>query len=118
MKMFLNAISESLQSGEVYVADRNDKPIGNIKFPAKCVGYYENEIYYFYPNEIFTAVMQYYKNIGMAYPLSKTQIFKQLAAEQIIEIEIIDGKTNYSKQKRFGNVKKRFLTVFGNFIDG
>lgn len=118
VKMFLNAISERLQSGEIYVADKNDKPIRNINYTAKCVGYYENEIYYFYPNEIFTVVMQYYKNIGMAYPLSKNRIFKQLAAEQIIEVEIVDGKTNYSKQKRFGNVKKRFLTVYGNYIDG
>lgn len=118
VKMFLNAISESLQSGEIYVTDRNDKPIRNINYTAKCVGYYENEIYYFYPNEIFTVVMQYYKNIGMVYPLSKSRIFKQLAAEQIIEVEIVDGKTNYSKQKRFGNVKKRFLTVYGNYIDG
>lgn len=118
VKMFLNAISESLQSGKIYVSDRNDKPILNINYTAKCVGYFENGIYYFYPNEIFTVVMQYYKNIGMAYPLSKNRIFKQLAAEQIIEVEIIDGKTNYSKQKRFGNVKKRFLTVYGNYIDG
>lgn len=118
VKMFLNAVSENLQSGEIYVSDKNDKPLNKINLGAKCVGYFENGIYYFYPNEIFTAVMQYYKNIGMVYPLSKTQIFKQLAAEQIIEVEIVDGKTNYSKQKRFGNVKKRFLTVYGNFIDG
>lgn len=116
--MFLNAVSENLQSGEIYVSDKNDKPLNKINLGAKCVGYFENGIYYFYPNEIFAAVMQYYKNIGMTYPLSKTQIFKQLAAEQIIEVEIVDGKTNYSKQKRFGSVKKRFLTVYGNFIDG
>lgn len=117
VKMFLNAVSENLQSGEIYVTDRNDRPLSKFNANARCVGYYENDIYYFYPNEIFTAVMQYYKNIGMVYPLSKNQIFKQLAAEQIIDVEITDGKTNYSKQKRFGNVKKRFLTVYGENID-
>lgn len=118
VKMFLNAVSESLQSGEIYVTDKNDKPLTKVNLGAKCVGYFESGLYYFYPNEIFTVVMQYYKNIGMTYPLSKNRIFKQLAAEQIIEVEIIDGKTNYSKQKRFGNVKKRFLTVYENYIDG
>ena len=118
VKMFLNAVSESLQSGEIYVTDKNDKPLHKVDLGAKCVGYFDGGLYYFYPNEIFTIVMQYYKNIGMVYPLSKNRIFKQLAAEQIIEIETVDGKTNYSKQKRFGNVKKRFLTVYENYIDG
>ncbi len=111
--MFISAIREMIESGEILLLNKaegkqlSDKPI---------VGYYDTDYYYFLPSSIFSKVSSFYSRQDIAFPLTKTRIFNLLADENLIIIEENKSGKSNTKQVRINGEKSRYLTFEKNVI--
>lgn len=105
--MFISAIREMIESGEILLINKTEK---NQLSDKPIVGYYDTDYYYFLPSSIFSKVNGFYSRQGIVFPLTKTRIFNMLADENLIIIEANkNGKSN-TKQVRINGEKSRYLT--------
>ena len=109
--MFIDALKELLESGKVYVKRYPEEMETELNRKGEMVGYIEDDTYYFLPANVYNAVFQFYKQQNEIFPLTKTRLFKQMENENLIEAEITGGIKNYTKQKRFGKEKNRYLVM-------
>ena len=105
--MFISAIKEMLESGEILLNNKSAKIQENDKI---ITGYYDDDYYYFLPSSVYNKVVSFYRKHGMTFPLTKTRMFNMLADENLIIIEEgKNGKSN-TKQARINGEKARYLT--------
>lgn len=109
--MFIDAIKEMLESGRVYVKNYPEDTEREYNRKSEILGYLENDKYYFFPTQTFSCVVQFYKQQSVDFPLSRTRLFKQMADEKLIETETTGTTKTYTKQKRFGKEKNRYLVM-------
>lgn len=113
--MFISAVREMMESGEILLINKAEK---NQLSDKPIVGYYDTDYYYFLPSSIFTKVNSFYSKQGIAFPLTKTRIFNMLADENLIIIEESkNGKSN-TKQVRINGEKARYLTFAKSVFSG
>lgn len=109
--MFIDAIKEMLESGKAYVKDHLEDADKDLNKKGEMLGYLENYKFYFFPTQVYSSVVQFYKQQNELFPLSRTRFFKQMADENLIETEITGAGKTYTKQKRFGKEKSRYLVM-------
>lgn len=97
VKLFLSAVKELMDRGEIRFSDLNEE-----YNPVKPVGYKDEYFYYCYPDTIYSEVRKFYAAQDLSFPLGKTALFQQLAVDKLIET---DKKQN-TKTKRIGNDKR------------
>lgn len=100
VKLFLNAVKELMDRGEI----RFNEIGGDASF-ARPIGYKDDYFYYCYPDSIYSEVKRFYAAQDVNFPLGKTALFQQLAIDNLIET---DKKQN-TKTKRIGDKRPRFL---------
>ena len=116
--MFIDALKELLESGKLFVKKHPEKTLSGTECKGEMVGYLDIDVYYFLPANVYNAVFQFYKQQGEVFPLTKTRLFKQMAYENLIETEVTGGIKNYTRQKRFGKEKSRYLVIHRDALYG
>lgn len=103
VKLFLNAVKELLDRGEIKFAELS------AEYPGKPVGYVDEYFYYCYPDTIYSEVRKFYAAQDLNFPAGKTALFQQLAIDNLIETD----KNQTTKTKRIvnssGSKRSRFL---------
>lgn len=107
--MFVNAVRELIESGKIHLINLQLNELDSSQ-RGEMMGYAENDNYYFLPNNIFNAVVSFYRQQNLTFPLTQTRLLRQLACENLIEIEVADTKY-YRVQKRFGDTKGRYIKM-------
>lgn len=97
VKLFLSAVKELMDRGEIRFSDLSEE-----YNPVKPVGYKDDYFYYCYPDTIYSEVRKFYTAQDLNFPLGKTALFQQLAVDKLIET---DKKQN-TKTKRIGDNKR------------
>ena len=100
VKLFLNAVKELMDRGEIKFNE-----IGGDASFARPIGYKDDYFYYCYPDSIYSEVKRFYAAQDANFPLGKTALFQQLAIEGLIEAD----KGQNTKTKRIGDKRPRFL---------
>ena len=111
-KMFLDAVSQLLDSGKIYTENIGEIPQIEHLSGAK-VGYCDSELYYFIPDTIYAEVGKYYAAQSKIFPVTCPRLMKHLASEKLC---IANGERN-TFQKRIGNKRHRYLCIPKRFID-
>jgi general stress protein 26 len=114
--MFISALKELLETEKVYLLSYPECKTVTQNAKSEMVGYMEDDKLYFIPNNTYNAVEHFYNQQNISLPLSKTCLFKQMAIENLIEID--SASKSYSKQKRFGKIKNRYLVMRKDVIYG
>lgn len=100
VKLFLNAVKELMDRGDIRFADLSAE-----YNPVRPVGYEDEYFYYCYPDTIYSEVRKFYAAQDLNFPLGKTALFQQLAVDKLIETD----KTQNTKTKRIGDKRPRLL---------
>ena len=82
VKLFLNAVKELMDRGEIRFSDLNEEYT-----PIKPIGYEDEYFYYCYPDSIYSEVRKFYAAQDLNFPLGKTALFQQLAIDKLIETD-------------------------------
>ena len=82
VKLFLNAVKELMDRGEIRFSDLNEE-----YNPIKPIGYEDEYFYYCYPDSIYSEVRKFYAAQDLNFPLGKTALFQQLAIDKLIETD-------------------------------
>lgn len=109
VKMFLNAVSENLQSGEIYVSNKNDKPLNKINLGAKCVGYFENGIYYFIPTKFLRRSCSTTKISVWRTRCQKLKFSNNLPPSKLLKLKLLTARRITRNRKGSGMLKRDFL---------
>lgn len=100
VKLFLNAVKELLDRGEIRFSDLT------AECPSyKPVGYVDEYFYYCYPDTIYSEVRKFYAAQDLNFPLGKTALFQQLAIDKLIETD--KNQTTKAKWITNSSGKKR-----------
>lgn len=94
VKLFLNAVKELMDRGEIRFSDLNEE-----YNPIKPIGYEDEYFYYCYPDSIYSEVRKFYAAQDLNFPLGKTALFQQLAIDKLIETD----KNQNTKAKRISD---------------
>lgn len=84
VKLFLNAVKELMDRGEIRFSDLNNEEYYPINKP---IGYEDTYFYYCYPDSIYSEVRKFYAAQDLNFPLGKTALFQQLAIDKLIETD-------------------------------
>lgn len=100
VKLFLNAVKELLDRGEIRFSDLT------AECPSyKPVGYVDEYFYYCYPDTIYSEVRKFYAAQDLSFPLGKTALFQQLSIDKLIETD--KNQTTKAKWITNSSGKKR-----------
>lgn len=116
--MFINAISQLINSNSLNIATLNkDNEVLLATSITDIIGYEDNNYFYFYPDKIYNAVCQFYSAQESCFPSGKTSLFRNLKQEGIIECED-KSATKKKKIKRGGkDCRQRLLWLRKSAID-
>ncbi len=101
IKLFLNAVKELMDRGEIKFIELGQNPVNFIR----PIGYKDEYFYYCYPDSIYSEVKRFYAAQDTNFPLGKTALFQQLAIDGLIESD----KGQNTKTKRIEDKRPRFL---------
>lgn len=99
VKLFLDAVKELMDRGEIRFSELN------AEYNIKPIGYKDDYFYYCYPDSIYSEVRKFYALQDTNFPLGKTALFRQLAIDKLIETD----KGQNTKTKRIGDKRPRLL---------
>ena len=103
-QMYIDAIKQLLACRKIGVNEiRGTLLTGTNNSPN--VGYCDHNCYYFVPHTIYNTVFNYYKSIGITYPLTYNRIMQMLADDSIS----ICSTGRYTLQKHIGDKCPRLL---------
>lgn len=106
-KIFIDIISESLASGRAWLRDIQDP---NSKAPGPNIpniGWKDQEYYYLLPQMAYSLAVQMSRAGGTEFPLNKTALWKQLAADGMIDAR---GRgESWTKQKWLDGKNQRVI---------
>lgn len=100
VKLFLNAVKELVDRGEIRFADLSAE-----YNPNRPIGYVDEYFYYCYPDTIYSEVRKFYAAQDLNFPLGKSALFQQLAVDKLIQTD----KNQTTKTKRIGDKRPRLL---------
>lgn len=102
--LFLSALKELLDTKEYTLgALKGVHPYSEP--PEDSLGFFDDDFYYLYPETVYKVVKQFYNQADRNFPLSKSQLFKHLQAEGLIEA----GEDRSTKPKKIRGENKRLL---------
>jgi len=115
VKLFLDAIQEMRDRKAIkFIKISEDNTTAYNGFSDKIAGFYDGDFYYCYPDGIYTEVRKFYAAQDKTFPLSKNALFKQLATDNLIEIDT--GGQN-TKAKRINGKRSRLLWLRAIALD-
>lgn len=83
-EMFYNALEQLFATNSISVKDYYSKEVVEyISMGGISVGYYDNkeELFYFYPDIIYSQIQNFYNHTGNKFPINKTTLWKYLFEE-------------------------------------
>ena len=102
--LFLSALKELLDTKECNLESL--KYIGESAGPPEdSLGFFDDDYYYLYPETTYKVIKQFYNQADHSFSLSKTQLFKHLQVEGLIEA----GNDRSTKVKKINGENKRLL---------
>ena len=107
VNVFVRIVSEMLISGR-FKCLGVDETSGSIN----VLGYMDTQFYYFMPEMLYQAVSKFCTDQGTVFPVTMTQLRKQLVAEKLITEDMC------SKPKRLRGRVGRYLWIPRGVIDG
>ena len=75
------------------------------------IGFQDETYFYFFPAVTYNEIVKFFASQNEAFPLTKTRLFKQMAAENLICYDRRETGNNYTIQKRVGQEKHRFIVM-------
>ena len=108
--LFINTLKELLDTGKVYVkffsSDKQNKDERGTH-----IGFQDEDYFYFLPAVTYNEIMKFFMAQNEIFPLTKTRLIKQMAAENLIYYDKSTAGNSYTVRKRIGNEKRRFLVM-------
>ncbi len=108
--LFINTLKELLDTGKVYVksfARENQIQEGK----GTHIGFMDEDYFYFLPAVTYNEIIKFFAAQNEIFPLTKTRLFKQMAAENLIFYDKRETGNSYTIQKRIGQEKRRFIVM-------
>jgi len=81
--------------------------IGDIN--GRYIGFFDDDYYYFYPQEVWSAITASERRMQSHFPLSKSALFKMLAQKRIIAMH--NNSTYYTLKVNEGGMEKEIRVV-------
>lgn len=113
-KTFLQSIGELLTSKAVGVRDLNENAVVGVG-ARDMIGYKDRDFYYLLPEMAYRAVTKLYNDQGLAFPLQRTMLYKQLHEDGLIAA---DPAGNATRGKWADGHTQRLVWVPCVYIDG
>lgn len=108
--LFINTLKELLDTGKDFV--KNLSPESREKDERGTqIGFQDEKYFYFFPAVTYNEIAKFFASQNEAFPLTKTRLFKQLAAENLICYDRRETGTSYTIQKRIAQEKHRFIVM-------
>ncbi len=108
---FLSIVSELLANGSIHTVSARLLANDDAPRSGTCVGWHDNEFFYFLPDVLYNTVSQFLSRQGEQFPISKINLWRQLADEGFTQIETEGKHKRYTKKKTIGNFRNRLLWV-------
>lgn len=113
-KLFVDALREMLTTEQYIVEDLTkvgiDETICN---GDRFLGYRDSDYYYLLPRVVFRAVVTFYNQSGINFPLTSTMLYKHLKEENLIAV----GKDQTTRNKNLHGKNVKCLWVYRSVID-
>ena len=110
--LFLSALKELLDTKEYNIESiKRVHPYSNP--PEDSLGFFDDDYIYLYPETAYKAIKQFYNAADRNFPLSKSQLFKHLQSEGLIEA----GEDRSTKPKKIRGENKRLLWLKASALE-